>query len=422
MMEGRECPGMHNRTVLLVVVLVLGAVGGPAAGVVGADVTLTVSVKTAAGAPVSNADLTATWDGGSATATTASNGKAFLDVPEGANVSIEVDHPIYVRNSPYRVTDAGEGEVQITVWEKASASVSVVDADGAVEDVRVVFRKAGQVVAVRSTDARGSVESGVIEAGEYTLSFFKAGYLRKAVTLQVSGDTTEEVRIERDSVTVEFLVLDSNFDPPQPVADATIDGPDFSASTGSNGQRAVSLPVNTELTVTVSKDAYETVRRTVVIREQDRQVNVTTRKADDVTVEATNERVVVGERLQVTVTDEYGEPLPGATVYLDGEAVGQPNDEGVLQVPIDAEGEHTLFAQVDQLSSDRLTITGVQPGEEGSPAENPATDVEPRTVVERPAGFLGVPGLGQLHLRSMAIGIAGGLLLAAVLFLYVRFG
>jgi hypothetical protein len=59
---------MRNRTVVLVAVLVLGAIGGPLAGLTGAQqsqVTLTVAVVTAAGDPVNNAQLTVTWTDGS---------------------------------------------------------------------------------------------------------------------------------------------------------------------------------------------------------------------------------------------------------------------------------------------------------------------------------------------------------------------
>ena len=54
-------------------------------------VTLTVTIETPDGEPVANAALTATWDGGSSTATTVSNGKAFIDVEQGADVEIAVE-------------------------------------------------------------------------------------------------------------------------------------------------------------------------------------------------------------------------------------------------------------------------------------------------------------------------------------------
>lgn len=418
MPEARVAIAMRNRTVLLVAVLVLVSAGGPAVGLAAAqDVTLTVTVVTAAGDPVSNAELSVTWDDGSDTVVTRSNGQALVDVPEGADVTIEVDHPGYVRNEPFTVTDASQDEVQVTVYRKSSLSLSVTDEDGPVQDVRVVLRKDGAVVKVLSTDAAGEVESGVIEAGEYTVNLFEPGYFQQVVALTVQGDTSEDIRLERGSVSVEFLVLDDNFDPPRPVADATIQGGDFSVSTGSDGRREVSLPVNTDLTVTVEKEGYDTVERTIAIREQSREVEITTRKQDVVNVAVSNERVVVGESLQVTVTDQYGDPLPTATVYLDGEPVGQPDTQGVLRVPIESGGEHTLFAQVDQLSSERVTVTGIQSDGDGEPVST-----APEGSGERPSGFLGVPGVGLLHLRSVAVGGAGGLVLAALLFLYARLG
>lgn len=414
---------MHVRPVLLVAVLVIGAIGGAAAGVVGAqgaDVTLTVSVVTAAGDPVSNAELTVTWDGGSAVETTRSNGQALVDVPEGADVTIEVDHPGYVRNEPFTVTDAAQESVEVTVYRRSSLSLTVIDEAGPVGDVRVVLRKGGAVVDVLSTDARGEVAVADIEAGEYSVNLFEPGYYQQAVPVTVQGETTEELRIERGSVAVSFLVVDDNFDPPQPVAEATVSGGDFSVTTGSDGQREVSLPVNTELSVTVEKEGYDTVERTLVVREQSVQVNVTTRKQDAVRIAVSNERVVVGESVAVTVTDQYDDPIPGASVLLDGEPIGETAVDGQLRVTVESEGDHTLSAQVDQLSSDRLTVTGIQSGDDGSAA--PSQPTAPDDADGDGSGFLGVPGVGPLHLRSTAIGAAAGLFLAAVLFLYARLG
>ena len=412
---------MRNRTVLLVAVLLLSAVGGPVAGLVGAQqdqVTITILVRTAAGGALGNADVHVSWDGGSAPVeTTKSNGEALVDVPAGADLTIEIDHQFYVRNTVYTVTDAQETTYEVTVWRKASATVTVVDADGPVQNARVVFRKSGDIVGVHSTNARGIVESGIIEAGEYTVSFFKPGYLREAVPLTIDEQgITEEVTIEQSSVTAQFRVIDDHFDPPQPVGQVEISGPGFSTTTQPDGRAGAVVPVNTEITVTVEREGYQTLTRTLVIREDDLQINFTTSRREAIKLDVPNERVVVGESVQLTVTDEYDEPRPDATVYLDGDPVGQPNAQGVIRVPIDSEGDHTLFAQVDQLTSDRLTVTGVRTGDGTAPT--PA--VEERVV--QPSGFLALPGLGLIHLRSVAIGTAGGVVLAAFLFLYVRLG
>lgn len=414
---------MRNRTVLLVAVLVLGAIGGPIAGLTGAqqsEVTLTVSVVTAAGDPVDNAQLTVTWTDGSESGTvepapTASNGKTFVDVPEGSDVTIEVDHPGYIRNEPFTIEDVSAEEVEVTVYRRSTLDLTVVDGDGPVEGVRVVLRKAGSVVEVLSTDAAGEIESGVIEAGDYTVNLFEPGYYQEAVALSIQGDTSEEVTIEQGSVTLEFLVLDANFDPPQPVAEASIVGEDFSVQTGADGRREVSLPVNTEQTLTVEKQGYETVERTVTVGEQSMQVNLSTRKLPAVNVAVSNERIVVGESVLVTVTDQYGEPLPTATVYLDGSPVGQPDADGTLSVPIESAGEHGVSASTDDLDSESVTVIGVEPGAEDTGSES---DGDQSGSSDGPASSLTV---GDLNLRSTAIGVAGGLVLAVVLFVVLRF-
>lgn len=409
---------MHQRTALLTALLVVLGAAGPAIGLASAQVTLTVALETPGGSPVGNADLTATWDGGSTNTTTASNGKAFIDVPEGADVTIEVEHPDYIRNSPYEVTDAEEEEVTVTVWEKASATVTVRDAQGEVEDVRVAFRKDGETVTVQRTDADGLVESGVIEAGEYTLRLFEPGYYRKTVTLTVEGETTEEVTIERGSVTVQFRVLDDHFDPPEPIAEATISGETVGTiQTLSDGTQEFSVPVNTEITVGVEKEGYETVTRTISVRESRQQVNITTRKTPRIDIEAANERVVVDESVHVTVTDEYGQPLPDATVFLDGSPVGQPDDAGTIRVPIESAGDHTLYVEFEQLTSEEVTVTGVTTGGSSPTDDANVATPSPGSTDDGSGAF----SVGGLNLRSTAIGIAGGLVLAVVLFVVLRF-
>lgn len=404
---------MSKRAVLLVAVLVLGATGGPAVGLASADVTLEIVVQSDAGDSIGNAEVTASWDDGSRTRTTASNGRVFIDVPEGADVTIEVNHTDYVRNSPFELNDAGNEEVTVTVWEKASASVTVVDAGGPVEGVDVVFEKDGDEVGEFTTDSQGVVDTGTIESGEYELTLSKSGYFDETTTLTVEGETTEEVRIERGSVTVEFRVLDDNFDPPQAIPDATISGEKIgTVPTQADGTRSVSVPVNTRVSVTVEKDGYVPADRTFRVREQDRSINITTHRVDALNIEVGNERVVVGEAVQVTVTDEYDEAVPDATVFLDGSAVGQPDETGVLRVPIESAGEHTLSASAGELSSDEVAVTGIEPGAESTPPSP--------TETETPDDDGGLT-VGDVNLRSAAIGIAGGLVLAVVLFVFLRF-
>lgn len=410
---------MHNRTALLTLLLALATAAGPAVAPVAAQtsmVTLDITVEAPGGDPVGNADLTATWDGGSTTATTTqSSGRALIEVPEGADVTIEVSHSNYVRNTPYRVTDAQGQDVTVTVYRKASGSFTVVDAEGSVEGVRVEFRKGtDEPVVSRTTDNRGQVDTGTVEAGEYTVTLFKSGYHQESVDVDLQGDVSQQLQIERGSVSVTFLVRDDNFDPPRPVAQATIVGPDFSTQTQADGTRSVSVPVNSRLSVAVEKEGYRTAESTVLVRERSKQVNFTTRKLPAVSVSVPNERVVVGEALQVTVTDQYDEPLSEAVVYLDGESVGQPNNQGVLRVPVESAGDHTLYAEYNQESSETLTITGV----EADGSTPPPTEAPPPT--DGSDGSVSLPGLGDVDLGSTAVGIAAGVVLAVVLFVYVR--
>ena len=136
--------GILAATVVLLLLLV-----SPASAVATADapeqVTLTVSVENQDGGSVGNAELTATWENGSNTETTASNGKAFVDVPKGANVTISVSHPDYIRNNPITIKNADEQSVTVPVYQRGQLNVNVDDASGAIADANVVLRKDGNV-------------------------------------------------------------------------------------------------------------------------------------------------------------------------------------------------------------------------------------------------------------------------------------
>ena len=108
------------------------------------QVTLTVSVVGQDGDLVSGAELTATWSNGSTTQSTAGNGKAFIDVQRGANVTIELSHPEYIRNFPFIVRNATEQDVTVPSHRQGQVSVAVVDESGNVTDARVILRKNGR--------------------------------------------------------------------------------------------------------------------------------------------------------------------------------------------------------------------------------------------------------------------------------------
>ena len=425
---------MQRFSRLIVIALVavapaLGVAALPVSGATAADVTVTVSVMTDSGNPVSSAQIEATWGSGSSTATTASNGKAFVDVPEGSDVTVRISHPDYVQNHPYTISGASESDVTVTVFPKATSRVRVVDQSGSpVADASVEFKKDGRSAVKARTDTNGVVTSGVIEAGQYTITVFKEGYFRKSYDLRVVGDTSADIPIERGLVSVEFRVLDDHFDPPKPIEGATITGDDIgSVRTQSNGVQRVSVPVNSQLSVTVEKEGYQSIDETMLVNEQDKQVDLTTTKTPFLEIEVLADRVVAGTRTRLQVTDEYGDPATRATVYLDGNSVGMPDAEGEILVPIDDPGQHTLHAEDGEVSSDEVSVEAIEPRTE-LPNTPMMTADSPNTPQTGPgAGGPGFVAAGTItdqgiHLVSAGIGIGIGFILALLIVLYMQLG
>lgn len=414
---------MKQQTLAVVLVVLVSAAGGLAAVGTTADVadaqapvTITVTVTDDFNNAIRGATVTATWDGGSDSADTASNGKAFLDVPEGADVNLTVTHHAYTLNNPVVVEDAEAQDVHIEVFRKANAEVTVRSGDSPVRGADVVLTKAGQQrpAASGTTDADGLFTSDTIEKGTYSVAVVEEGYLRNTTTVEVRDTTATTVQLEEGTTTVTFTVRDENLDPPKPVEDASlsIEGPisTTTTSTTGSGERTLGLPANAEFEVTVTKDGYNSLTRTIEIGEQDRTFAFAIHREPAVTVEAVNQRVVVGENVQVTATDAYGERVAGATVRLDGEAVGQTDADGVYRVTIEEAGEHTItVATADAEGS--VTVEGVSAG--GDTDTPTATDTAPGTTATgAPLGDVDQPDL------VLQVGVAAvGVLLA---FLVVR--
>ncbi len=426
----------HRWTLIILLTVVIAAPGVGAIDSVAAtanQVTITVTVVDQSGDPIQNADLSATWEDGSTTATTRSNGKAFIDVPEGAEVEIAVDHRAYVRNVPYRIPAASAEEVTIEVSPKSTGTIVLADQDGAVPDAQVILRQDGQTIAQGHTNGNGEYTTGVIEAGEYTVRTYKSGYYRKTETLSIRGDTRRELTLERGTVTVTFLVQDQNFNPPEPVADATISGEKIgSVRTQPNGMQRVTVPVNSMVEVSVTKPGYRTITKELTIQESDTEVEIATRKEPEISFDLAMDRVVVGETMNITITDQYANPVADATVYLDDESIGTSSRDGIVSVPITAAGEHTIHAETDSLTTDQQTIIGVKPaasvtvtetdessGEASAAASAPAT-TEPNNEAPQQAsvaGLIAIPGTSQqVHLKSVGagIGLGAGLMIVLV--------
>ncbi len=376
-----------------VVLVMLVAVLAPATGSVAAqteDVTLTLEVVNDAGETVSGVALTVDWEGGSETVTTRASGQALVDVPSGSNATVTVSHDIYMRNFPYDITNATGGTVRIPVSRTGSVDVTVQGQTGPVEDATVRLVKVGRNAATAETGGDGTITVGPVERGEYGLVVEKPGHVTNASTVEVTGAIARTVELQPGAVEVRFQVTDDHFSPPEPVEDArvSIEETNDDLATLENGQRVTTVPVNRQYSVTVRKDGYRTVERDVRVGEESRTVDLTINRVPDLDVELVNRRVVVGESTILTATNEYGEPVAGAEVTLDGDSVGTTDEVGELTVSVEARGNRTVEVSADGLSNS-TEVEGIQPATR-SPTPTTTTPTTTTTVTE--TASVGGPG------------------------------
>jgi PGF-CTERM protein len=392
-------------SVFLVVAAVVGlaAAGvGPAVAVDGsATATLTVTVTDDLGNPLSDATVIAEWDGGSSTRTTAGNGKAFIDVPDGERVELTVEHPNYVRNNPVVVEEAGAQDVGIEVFQKADATAQVVDSDGSpVSNARVTLFKRGNVAARGQTDGDGRFSTGTIEQGEYRVVVRKSGFYTNDTTVEIADEDTFSVRVSQGSVPVTFSVTDDHFSPARPVEDAQVEVGDIGTlNTGAQGEQTVSVPVNSQVEVNVTKDGYSAATRTVQVGESSRDLSFTISRENAVNISVGNTQIIVDQRVRVEVTDEYGEPVEGARVTVDGEAVGETGADGVYRAQLSQAGDHEIAASADGVSSESIVVEAIQPGDDAdtvTATARPDDDDTETPTIEDPVSNLPVPGFGPV--------------------------
>jgi len=398
----------RTRAVLCALIVALSVVAAGPAAAQEDLVTLTVSVETTGGDPVRGATVTATWDGGSASATTVSNGQALMDVPEGADVELSVAHADYVRNFPLAVSDVSGGEVSMTVYEKASARVLVEDSSGPVGDATVTLRKGGNDVFEEPTGGAGVVTSGTIEAGTYTVVVRKPGYYVVEQSLDVEGDAETTIEVERWTVTLEVNVTDDHFESPQPVGGASVDvAGSGSVVTQPTGIGRISVPVNAWADIEVTKDGYRTTEVSEFIAEDDEELGLSIQRQPAISVELLSSRVVIGESVSLSVTDEYDDPVEGATVRMDGDAVGETDAGGEAVVRVPSEGNHTVTVEANSLEATAYVegVTAAEAGEDGAETEAPSDGGAGTT-----AAPFGQPGFGAgVALLALVVVAAVGL-------------
>ncbi|MFB6107972.1 MAG: PGF-CTERM sorting domain-containing protein [Haloplanus sp.] len=223
----------------------------------------------------------------------------------------------------------------------------------------------------------------------------KDGYYEKSKSLLVDGDVTNTFAVKSGSVTVEFTVVDPHFDPPEAVQDAKIQLSGIGTlTTLRSGEASTRVPVNTEIEINVTKSGYGTASRRLQIEESDEQVSLSISRVPSLHLESTNQRVVAGERVVVTVTDQYGDPVEGATITLDGETAGQTNADGQLAVRVDDPGSHVIAAKTGRISSNSVRVEAIS-GDTATPTPTTAspTPTPTATPTATPVGTTTETGL-----------------------------
>ena len=366
--------GSTRVSVGLCIVMLLGTVAALPAAVSAQQeqVTITATVVDQDGRFVGGGvDVTATWDGGSVNGTTASNSQVLLDAPRGANVSIQVEDDRYVRNIPYTIEGATGQSVDVPVAESGTATITVRNsANETVENARVLLYSSGQYVTDSRTGADGTVTTSAIEQGSYRLTILKSGYLDTQSRITVGSQSSINQTIEQGEVDLVVSVEDDYFQPAETL-DASVQIQDIGTlNTGSDGDTTFNVPVNTRYDLTVTADGYDEAQQTVSVGESDTNTTVTLDRLDEINISAQSQ-VVLGQRIPITATDEYGDPVIDATVTQDGQEIGTTNDNGIIRVEPESEGTVTYTVD-DGDTSTSITVEVFDPTE-GTPTATPPT-------------------------------------------------
>ncbi|WP_435346256.1 carboxypeptidase-like regulatory domain-containing protein [Haloarchaeobius sp. HRN-SO-5] len=364
---------MRLTVVLAGLVLLVAPVAGVAAtqttDTTADDVALRVTVVNAQGSALGNAEVTVSYDDQERTRETFSNGETLFDVPDGASVEVFAEHPMLVMNDPVTVDIDGNTEVTVTMYQPATTTVFVQDASGdPVADANVWLRKDGASrTAARGTSGPdGTFSTPEIESGDYSIHVTKTGYYDGRLEVTLSDESEQTVEIAEGRVSVDFSVVDPEVDSGDPIQDATITVADGQStvgtfSTDNSGSRGVTLDVNTEYTVSVEKDGYESVNRSLRIEESDTSATFEMTRTPELTVEPANTQVVVGQDVRISVTDEYDRPVAGADIRADGTSVATTDENGEAMVTIDQAGEFEIDAVNGSLTSSAVVVEGVEP-------------------------------------------------------------
>jgi PGF-CTERM protein len=112
------------------------------------------------------------------------------------------------------------------------------------------------------------------------------------------------------------------------------------------------------------------------VDEADKTVSIEMRRTPALNVEAISNRVVVGEPAVLNATDEYGTPVAGASVTIDGEQVGQTTADGQAAVRINRTGTVTITVRDDRGLSESVAIESIGGESDETPVDTTATATE----------------------------------------------
>ncbi len=352
-----------------------GALGNtPAGAVAAADaaqpdlVTVMMMVQTNEGEPVGGASVEVFYDSGSNQTQTFSNGQALVDVPRGTDITVDVTDDDFVLNRPVGATNVdGDTVVEVTMYPKATMVVETADDGGTVRNAQVSVTKRGSEAELDSdtTGDDGIYQLDDIETGVYDVTVVKRGYLREQVEINLTQPSTgQTVVLEEATTNLDVRVFDDHFRSPQPLSDAVVtvvtDGQEvLSGRTGDNGRRQLSVGVNGQYTIRVTKDDYTMTERTIVVGESGQELEFNVRRTPTLTVRPGADSVAAGETVLVQVRNAYGESVEGATIERDGERVGTTDANGELRVEIPETGEFEIVASQNGVTSEPTVIEGI---------------------------------------------------------------
>jgi PGF-CTERM protein len=223
------------------------------------------------------------------------------------------------------------------------------------------------------TDADGTVRTPDVERDEYELLVEKPGYLIRNRTIDISALRPAEVELQQGIVDVTFNVTDDHFDPPRALEDAQIRVGADVITTRASGERTTNLLVNQEYNVTITKEGYREINRTLSVGEENLRAEESIQRLPELNLEVESDRRLVGNTVGVVVTDEYGDGIGEVAVRLDGSRVTTTDQNGEAAVEITSEGEQEITVALDGRSSS-ATVEGVEAGDDDDAGDGETDD------------------------------------------------